>query len=117
MDVWNEAEHWNVGMKFGEEGTMKNVWMGAARVRKVKKKKGMVNIQRWGGWELGQRLDRKTNWNEFSTDCSQTFTRQKKKKQSHTITRKPRRPQCSRFVLLEKKKIKLAKRNHSYTIW
>lgn len=83
MDVWNEAEHWNVGMKFGEEGTMKNVWMGAARVRKVKKKKGMVNVQRWEGWELGQRLDRKTNWNEFSTDCSQTFTRQKKKAVSH----------------------------------
>lgn len=77
MDVWTEAEHWNVGMKFGEEGTMKNVWMGAARVRKVKKKKGIVNIQRSEGWELGQRLDRKTNWNEFSTDCSQTFTKKK----------------------------------------
>lgn len=53
VDVWTEAERWNVGMKFGEEGTMKNVWVGAAGVRKVKKKKGMVNIQRSEGWETG----------------------------------------------------------------
>lgn len=45
VNVWTEAEQWNVGMKFWNEGTMKNGWVGAVRVRKVEKKKGMVKMR------------------------------------------------------------------------
>lgn len=57
VDVWTEAEQWNVGMKFWNEGTMKNGWVGAARVRKVEKKKGTARgsgDQKAGNWGRGK---------------------------------------------------------------
>lgn len=107
MHVWTEAEQWNVGMKFWNEGTMKNGWVGAARVRKVEKKKGTARgsrDQKAGNWGRGK-TERQIGLNSEPIAPKRSPDREKKA----TITSQF---SISRFVLSAETRIKRSKRNH-----